>query len=75
MVSISKKDREWLDSTFKNQSYNKVLRGNVVYDYLYAEKIFKGYDKIKRRGCSCNYGSLKNEVDRLYKEFINGKTE
>jgi hypothetical protein len=75
MVRISEKDRQWLETTFKNESYGKGLRGNVVYDYLYAEKVLKGYDRIKKRGCSCNYGSLKNGVDKLYKEFIDGKIQ
>jgi hypothetical protein len=49
------------------------MRGNVVYDYLYAEKILKGYDKIQRRGCGCEFGSLKRMVDKLYKEFIDAQ--
>ncbi len=73
MVRISEKDSNWLKTTFTNESYNKVMRGNVVYDYLYAEKILKGYDKIQRRGCGCEFGSLKRMVDKLYKEFLDAQ--
>ena len=75
MVSISKKDSFWLLNHFTNDSYGKVMRGNVVHDYLYAEKVLKGYDKIHRRSCGCEYGSLKRIVDKLYKEFLNGQNK
>jgi len=73
MVRISEKDSNWLKTTFAKESYGKVMRGNVVYDYLYAEKILKGYDKIQKRGCGCEFGSLKRMVDKLYKEFIDAQ--
>tara|TARA_R110000782_G_scaffold43286_2_gene97731 strand:- start:1008 stop:1232 length:225 start_codon:yes stop_codon:yes gene_type:complete len=73
MVRISERDRDWLNSTFTNQSFGKIMRGEVVYDYLYAEKVLKGYDKIQRRSCGCEYGSLKRMVDKLYKEFIDAQ--
>ena len=73
MVRISERDSNWLKTTFTKQGYGKVMRGNVVYDYLYAEKILKGYDKIQRRGCGCEFGSLKRMVDKLYKEFIDAQ--
>jgi len=73
MVRINDKDKDWLLNTFTKESYGKVMRGNVVYDYLYAEKILKGYDKIQKRGCGCEFGSLKRMVDKLYKEFIDAQ--
>ena len=51
------------------------MRGTVVHDYLYAEKVLKGYDKIHRRGCGCEYGSVQRQVDQLYKEFIDGQVQ
>ena len=73
MVRISERDSKWLKTTFTNDSFGKIMRGNVVYDYLYAEKILKGYDKIQRRGCGCEFGSLKRMVDKLYKEFLDAQ--
>ena len=73
MVSISEKDSNWLKGHFTTESYGKVMRGNVIHDYLNAERILKGYDKIQRRSCGCEYGSLKRMVDKLYKEFIDAQ--
>jgi hypothetical protein len=75
MVRISDKDKNWLLGHFTNESYGKTLRGNVIYDYLYAEKILKGYDKIHRRGCGCEYGSVQRAVNKLYKEFLDAQKE
>ena len=75
MVRISDKDKEWLLNQFTKESYGKVLRGTVIYDYLYAEKVLKGYDKIHRRGCGCEYSGVKRQVDKLYKEFLDAQKE
>ena len=70
MVRISEKDSIWLKEHFAKESYKKVLRGNVISDYLSAEKILNGYDKIKRRSCGCQYGGMARAVDKLYKEWL-----
>lgn len=70
MVRISEKDSIWLKEHFAKESYKKVLRGNVIHDYLSAEKILNGYDKIKRRSCGCQYGGMARAVDKLYKEWL-----
>lgn len=70
MVSITDKDKKWLLTSFKVNSYGKVMRGNIIHEYLYAEKVLKGYDKIKRRGCGCEHGGVKTQVDRLFKEWL-----
>lgn len=75
MVQISDKDKKWLLDHFTKESHGKVMRGTVVHDYLYAEKVLKGYDKIHRRGCGCEYGSVQRQVDQLYKEFIDGQVQ
>ena len=74
MVRISEKDSIWLKEYFAKESYGKVMRGNVIHDYLSAEKILNGYDKIKRRGCGCEYGGMARAVDRLYKEWLEQET-
>jgi len=75
MVRISDKDKSWLLNHFTEESYGKTMRGTTVYDYLYAEKVLKGYPKIKRRACGCEYGGVKRQVDKLYKEFIDGQIQ
>lgn len=70
MVQISERDSNWLKGHFTKESYEKVMRGTVIHDYLYAEKILKGYDKIKRRGCGCEYGGVQRSVNKLYEEWL-----
>lgn len=70
MVRISDRDSKWLKDHFTKESYGKVMRGNVIHDYLQAERILKGYDKINRRGCGCQYGGMARAVDKLYKEWL-----
>ena len=70
MVRISEKDSNWLKGHFTKESYKKVLRGNVISDYLQAEKILNGYDKIKRRSCGCHYQGMARAVDKSYKEWL-----
>ena len=71
MVSINKKDSEWLLGPFKENTYGKFMRGNIVHEYLYAEKILKGLPKIQHRQCGCEYAGIKRNIDQLYKEFLN----
>ncbi len=70
MVRISERDSNWLREHFAKESYGKVMRGNVIHDYLNAERILNGYDKIKRRSCGCEYGGMARAVDKLYKEWL-----
>jgi len=53
----------------------RTLRGDVLNAYLKAEMHLKDRHAIQKRGCSCQYGSLGREVDKLYKEWLerNGK--
>ncbi len=74
MVRISERDSNWLTDHFAKESYGKVPRGTVIHDYLNAERILNGYDKIKKRGCGCEYGGMARAVDKLYKEWLDKKT-
>jgi ATP-dependent RNA circularization protein (DNA/RNA ligase family) len=74
MVPINEKDKSWLLNHFAEESYGKIMRGTTVYDYLYAEKILKGYNKIKRRSCGCEYGGVQRSVNKLYEEWLDKET-
>ena len=50
------------------------MRGDVIHDYLYAEKVLKGADKIQRRGCGCEYGSVARAVNKSYEEWLENET-
>ena len=67
---MSDRDRDWLLGHFKDKAYKKVMRGNVIHDYLYAEKILKGAKKIHKRSCGCEYGSVQRAIDRLYEQWV-----
>lgn len=67
---MSERDKDWLLTHFKTKAYKKVMRGDVIHDYLYAEKVLKGYDKINRRSCGCEYGGVARAVDKLYEEWL-----
>lgn len=71
---MSDRDRDWLLGHFKDKAYKKVMRGNVIHDYLYAEKILKGAKKIHKRGCGCEYGSVARAVDKLYEQWLKQDT-
>jgi len=71
---MSERDKDWLLGHFKNNVYNKVMRGNVIHDYLYAEKILKGNKKIQRRGCGCEYSSVARAVNKRYELWLENET-
>ena len=70
---MNERDKDWLLGHFKNKAYKKVMRGNVIHDYLYAEKVLKGADKIQRRSCGCEYGGVARAVNKLYEEWLEKK--
>ena len=67
---MSERDKDWLLTHFKIKAYKKVMRGDVIHDYLYAEKVLKGYNKIHRRSCGCEYGGVARAVDKLYEQWL-----
>lgn len=72
---MNNEDKIWLEQTFP-QYYGRTIKGEVYRAYLKAEQIFNGAAKLNERGCSCQYRSLKNEVDLKYNKWLqsNGKT-
>ncbi len=74
MVRISERDSNWLKDHFAKESYGKVPRGTIIHDYLNAERILNGYDKIRKRSCGCEYGGMARAVDKLYKEWLEKET-
>lgn len=70
---MNERDKDWLLGHFKDKAYKRVMRGNVIHDYLYAEKVLKGADKIHRRSCGCEYGGVARAVNKLYEEWLEKK--
>lgn len=63
-------DIKWLEEEFPKYK-GKPLDGVVLNAYYLAEKLLKGNPTIHKRGCTCQYGSLANEVNTLYRKFLN----
>ena len=65
---VNEKERFLLEEFPEYQG--RTLRGDVVNAYLKAEMHLKDRHAIQKRNCSCQYGSLGREVDRLYNEWL-----
>jgi len=61
---------KWLEEEFPKYK-GRSLKGDVLMAYYEAERILKGNQTIKKRGCTCEYGGMKNEVERLYNIYLN----
>ena len=62
-------DRDWLKDSFTTFQ-KRVLRGEVLNAYYRAEMLLNGADKINKRSCYCEYGSLKDSVDSKYSKWL-----
>lgn len=67
---MTEADKKWLLEEFPKYM-GKQLRGEVLDAYYTAEKLLKGNPTIHKRGCTCEYGGMANEVSMLYHKFIN----
>ena len=65
---MNSKDEKWLEEIFP-QYKGRTVRGEVLTAYYEAERILNGWDKTKRRGCSCELRSLANSVNKLYENW------
>ena len=74
----------FLKEEFENRAKGLILKGKVLDTYYEAERILRGWDKKKPRGCSCDYKNMsrivtslfeqnKDTIDRLYNEYKEGK--
>jgi len=66
---MSEEDKRWLKEEF-SQYLNKNLIRGVEDHYYRAEMLLNGWDKIKKRSCSCQYRGLKNSVVQKYKKWL-----
>ena len=63
-------DRRYLIDIFPEFTGRDIFNKEVLNAYYKVEKIIKGYDEIKRRGCNCQYGKFQKEVDNLYNNWL-----
>lgn len=51
----------------------RIMKGDVLAWYYEAERLLRGWETTKPRGCSCEYRALANEVHSLigqHKSYI-----
>lgn len=66
---MNEENRIWLTQAFP-EFQGRVVKGSVKEAYLKAEMLLSGWDKIKARGCGCQMGQLKAEVDIKYNNWL-----
>jgi hypothetical protein len=67
-IAISAEDKDWLDNKFPVYR-GKTLIGETLMAYYEAERILEGWQGIKKRDCTCEYGSLASKVHALYGRY------
>lgn len=70
---MNSEDKEWLIVTFPEYYQGNIFDKEVLNAYYNAEKILLGNDKINRRGCDCQYNRVQQQIDRLYKQFLDNE--
>ena len=66
---MNKDNQKWLKEEFPKYQ-KRILRGEVLNAYYTAEMLLNGVDKINKRGCYCEYGSLKDSVESKYSKWL-----
>lgn len=66
---MSEEDKIWLKEEFP-KSIKRILRGPEVNAYYKAEMLLNGWTAIRRRGCSCELGGMKQAVEQAYKKWL-----
>lgn len=62
-------DKKWLIEEFPKYR-GRALKDEVLNAYYIAEKLLKGNPTLHRRGCTCEYSGMANEVHTLHNNFI-----
>ena len=81
-MNFTYEETKWLVEVFKLQTMGRGFKGDVYNNYLEAERILRGWDATKPRGCSCEYPSLTRMTHSFYQQYesqileiYNGNTE
>ena len=63
---MTKEEAIFLVEKFEKQALGLILKGKVTDYYYEAERILRGWDKIKKRGCTCEYKNMARIVNGLF---------
>ncbi len=62
-------EREWLINEFPKYK-GRMLKGQVVSNYLEAERILLNRQTINKRECDCDNTDMARQTDRLYERWL-----
>ena len=68
-MDFTYEETKWLVEVFKAQTWGRGFKGNVYNNYLEAERILRGWDATKPRGCSCEYPALTRMTHSFYQQY------
>ena len=57
--------REFIDEKWSEY----IMKGKKLDRYYFIEQKLRGWDKPKKRGCKCEYKSLKQQVSSLINQY------
>lgn len=66
---MTEADKKWLLEEFPKYK-GRALKDEVLNAYYIAERLLKNNPTIHKRGCTCEYPGMANEVSILYDKFI-----
>ena len=65
---MTQKEAIFLKEEFEKNAKGLILKGRVLDTYYEAERILRGWDKVQRRGCSCDFKNMARIVGSLFEE-------
>ena len=68
-MNFTYEETKWLVEVFKLQTMGRGFKGDVYNNYLEAERILRGWDATKPRGCSCEFPSLTRMTHSFYQQY------
>tara|TARA_S200002703_G_C3782970_1_gene241314 strand:- start:251 stop:469 length:219 start_codon:yes stop_codon:yes gene_type:complete len=67
---MNKQDRDWLINQFPNHRNFKSIDQDTIDAYMRAEMILHGWNKIKQRGCKCQWKGVIAGIDVIYDKWL-----
>ena len=65
---MTQQEAIFLKEEFESNALGRILKGKVLDIYYEAERILRGWDKKKPRGCTCEYRNMSRIVTSLYEQ-------
>jgi hypothetical protein len=65
---MKQQEAVFLKEEFEKKAQGLILKGKVLDIYYESERILRGWDKKKPRGCSCDYSNMSRIVNSLFEQ-------